>query len=525
MRAQIRSRRSDSRRPAPLRILVAAAAVATTAAYCESRMWAPEDPVLHYDVLDHFNGLVAEVLPQRPIVFAGLDGVLKTADDFQVHNLRGDIDLVVRAGVTNLSAPIAVAPPVTAAMFASDGLGSEVDFAVQAVAGWELNPLEHLATTSPSLEGNPVLVLAFGDLDADGRIGPTLRDGVVLDDEAEAAELVPIGMQMVTVSNARASGRLRLLAGAPSARPLRIALTAIAFSGPTDPGFLGGVVPIGTALMTALPFLPPADRSESIDAGPRGPEPATPDRPLGIEVEPAFAPDPSDPVWGGQLDLALDGSELSIDVVETVSGPATHVGIARSATEPDYVETAGRPVRTGVDELGVARPYEIAGRIHVPDDGGDSEVAIQIVPLDRLGNIADLATPASVTLSTGGIVVIRWPDLDGDPFRETLVVSSAAGTSVLLDDRGGVYDDRLSDALVLASPIGGSRVDLVLPDPDVNESGIVDRADADQVAVRRGLRLGDLAFEDRHDVDGNGRIEREDELIVRRRLQSTVTVP
>jgi hypothetical protein len=514
-----------SRRPVPLRVLVAASAVASVAAFCESRMWAPEDPVLHQDVLDHFTGFVADAMPRRPMILAGPDGRRGTPDDFIVPDLRGDLDLVVRAGMTDLSAPIETTPPISTAVAAANGLGSEIDFAVQAVAGWELSPLEHLAATSPSLDGNPVLALAFADLDADGRIGPTLRDGIARDEEAESAELVPVGMQMVTFANARASGRMRLLVGSPAAHPVRVALTAIAFSGPTDPAYFGGVVPIGSTLMTALPFLPPYDRADSIDAGAQGPEPATPDRPLGVEIARAFDPDPADPLWGGLLDLALDGSETSIDVVESVSTQATHFGVARSAGEPDYVQTERRPVRTGLDELGNPHAYEIAGRIHVADDGRESEVAVRIVPLDRLGNVADLAVPSSVELTTHGIVVIRWPDQDGDPHRETVLVSSAAGAAVLLDDRGGAFDDPLADRLVVAAAGTGTQVDLILPDADVNDSGTVDQADADEVGLRIGLDLADVVFEDRHDVDGNGRIERADEIIVRDRLRSAVTIP
>ncbi|MBK7951876.1 MAG: hypothetical protein IPK00_24745 [Deltaproteobacteria bacterium] len=509
----------------PVRILVGIAGLASLAAYCEGRYFAPEDPVLHFDVLDHFTGRIAEAPPGRPLVLPGPDGVLGTEDDFPIPLLRGDVDLVVRAGTSELVGPIPTGPSSVQALAANNGLGSEVDFVVRAVPGWQTSPFDQPVEWSPSLEGNPVLVLAFADFDGDGRIGPSARDAIALDDEAEAAELVPVGMQMVSLENARASGRLRLLAGGPSARPFRIALTAIAFTGGTEPGFLGGVVPTGPALMTAMPFIPPNDRREIVDAGPAGPEPATPDRPLGLEIRHAFDPAPSDPVWGGELDLALDGTETSIDVVEVVSGPATHFGVAVSARNADYLQLDRRPVRLGLDDIGSSHPYEIAGRIHVADDGGDSEVALQIVPLDPLGSITDLPAPASVTLSTSGNVAIRWPDLDGDPFRETIVVSSAAGTPVVLDDRGGPHDDRLTDRLVLTSSGGGSQVDLVSPDPDVDDSGTVDAADAQAIALRTGLSVGDLVFEDRHDVDGNGRIERADELAAQARIGSTVSVP
>lgn len=509
----------------PLRVLASLCAVATLAAFCEVWVYTPDDLVVHLDVLDPATNLAAEAAPARPIVLLGPDGVRGTADDFLVPGQRGDIDLVVRAGTTALSAPIATAPPTPIAVPAQNGLGAEIDFAVQAVAGFEPHPLEAVVKSSPSLHGRSVLVLAFPDLDADGRVGPTRRDGIAPDDEVEAAELVPVGMQLVTFSNAGASGRIRLLAAGPAGRPLRVALAAIALLGPTDPGFLGGVVPTGPALMTALPFLPPFDRSRAFDAGPQGPEPATPDRPLGIRMEAEFIPAPSDPTWGDQLDLAVDGSEISIDVVDVISGPATHFGVAKSAFDPDYVQTRSRQARPGLDDLGGSHPYEIAGRIHVADDGGDSRVALQVVALDRLGNVTDPSVPTSVALSTAGNAAILWPDVDGDPFSETVLVATAAGAAIVLDDRAGAYDDRLDDVLVISHPSGGSRVDLVSPDPDVDDSGLVDPQDVGLVVASIGARAGDPSFEDRYDVDGNGRIDRSDELIVRRRSGSLIAIP
>jgi hypothetical protein len=167
-----------------------------------------------------------------------------------------------------------------------------------------------------------------------------------------------------------------------------------------------------------------------------------------------------------------------------------------------------------LDDGGLPHPYEIAERITVPDDGPASEVDIRVVPLDRLGNITDLFEPEIVTLTTGGVVEILFPDTDADPYRETVLLSGAQGTTLRLGDPGGVFDDPLSDVLIIDSPIGGAIIDLVLPDPDVDDSGVVDGTDLAQVKAARGFEHGELFYLPRLDVNGDGRIDQKDELIV-----------
>ncbi len=125
--------------------------------------------------------------------------------------------------------------------------------------------------------------------------------------------------------------------------------------------------------------------------------------------------------------------------------------MALSARLLTYENLERRVVHSGVDDEGRPHPYEIAERMTISDDGPTSEVDIRVVPLDRLGNIADLFGPEIVTLSTGGIVEILFPDTDADPYRETVLLSGAQGTILRLDDPGGVFDDPLSDTLIIDS--------------------------------------------------------------------------
>ncbi|HPG25261.1 MAG: hypothetical protein H6748_06085 [Spirochaetaceae bacterium] len=521
------SPRSAHARPrtAGLAALTAVVALTSLAGGCP-RLSLPSDLALHGDWLDPFTGEVLEGAPGVPMRMAGPDRLLGTRDDQASPYLRGDLDLVVRAGSRSLASPAAAAPAPIAAVAAPDGVGTLVDYTVGAVHGWVANPLDAFVD-SPSLEGRPIVVAAFGDLDGDGHIGPTTLDGVVADVEIEEAELEPLALQLVHATGGRADGTLRLLAGGPAAAPLRLVLVAAAFTGETDPAVLGGVVPVGPMLMTSLPFQLPFDRTELLDAGPGGPEAPSPDRPLGLRLEPQF-PDPAlvvAPLLADGFALRLDGSDASTHVVESHSGEAVRFGVVRSPTDHPYEFTPRRVIRRGVDAQGLPRPLEIADTVHVPDDGPAAHVDLRVVPLDGLGNVADLDAPRTLVVSTGGLVSIVSPDLDADPYRETLVVADARGTAIVLDDAGGALDDGLTDLLVIESAAGGSIVDLVLPDPDVDDSGLVDANDRLLVLWRKGLSRGEPGYEARYDVDGNGRIDGSDDDAIGSALGTPIAIP
>jgi len=104
-------------------------------------------------------------------------------------------------------------------------------------------------------------------------------------------------------------------------------------------------------------------------------------------------------------------------------------------------------------------------------------------------------------------------------------LSGAQGTILRLGDPGGVFDDPLSDTLIIDSPIGGAIIDLVLPDPDVDDSGVVDGNDLAQVKAARGLEHGELLYQPRLDVNGDGRIDAKDELLVSSLQGLVVTTP
>jgi len=168
---------------------------------------------------------------------------------------------------------------------------------------------------------------------------------------------------------------------------------------------------------------------------------------------------------------------------------------------------------------------EIVDTLHVPDDGANDMVSVRVAPLDVLGNVAALPTGADVAVSTTGPVRIVSPDLDGDPFYETLFVPDAAGVELVLDDSGGVFDDPLEAALVIEGDVGASIIAIVLPDPDVDDSGSVDQADLLAVESARGMERGESGFDSALDVNGSGDVDQEDALLVEEAIGASLIAP
>ena len=312
-----------------------------------------------------------------------------------------------------------------------------------------------------------MLVGAFADLDGDGFIGVTSLDGDITDAEFEEAELDPVGRRFAVVSNGRASGSLAIEAGGPADAPTRVALAAAAWAGPVDPNHFGGNVPNGPAVMTHLPFVPRTDPKDIMPGGAiNTPLPTSPTDLVGVAVEDAFTPDPAES-YGEVFTLRLDGSVSTIDVATLRSGAFARFGFALRPSAASYESLVSRPIRRGLDAAGAPLYYEILRGLTIPDDGTLSQQILRAVPLDRLGNITDLASPIAVEIATEGVVRILAPDLDGDPFAETVTVSDARGVEILLDDSGGPRDDAGLDGLWAEGGGGLLRIDVDLPDPAI----------------------------------------------------------
>jgi hypothetical protein len=322
----------------------------------------PSDPVLHLDVLDPDTGRPAVIVPHAPWIQRGPDGVLGTADDVVIPEVRGDVDLVVRSGHLNradtipepaaarnalpigVAEPFSQGAPIPFTVIPSNGIGG-------APAGSPAAP--------PYLEGLPILIVAFADLDGDGYVGITLLDGDATDAAIEQAELVPVGRRYAIATDGAATEQIGVTIGGPAAAPARIALTASAFAGPFDDGYYRGMIPNGPAIMTRLPFLPYTEPLVSVRQGLFGLKRADPNGRIAIEVKMARQPDPTDPRVGEAFTLRLDGSDPTIDAALVRSGAASHVGVARVPDPAGYVPLTARPLKPGVDGDGRPAIFEI----------------------------------------------------------------------------------------------------------------------------------------------------------------------
>jgi hypothetical protein len=486
------------------------AACLTCAALLAASGSAAQEPVLAGDPSVPDGSAVAEILPFHPYYDPGRDGKYGTDDDAIRSDRIGDIDLVVRVGAVDLTAGIpdptarAQAPTAVAEPF---GQGTLIPFVVFASDGDERLPYGR-ETRSPGFDGSPVIVAAFADLDGDGFVGVTNLDGNASDNAVEAAELEPIARQVSVAGASRASGALRVTVGGPAESPLRVLVTAATYIGEFDPDYFGGVVPKGPAVLTQMPLLPDLDPDRVLEGGPKGPPPPRPGIPLGVTIEPAFAPGPRNPAIGESFTLRTDGREATVDVIEARSGRCSRFAVALSPG-PDFVRLPERPLRRGLTQDGRPAVYAIPQRLAVADDGAGSPLPLRVVPLDRTDDVCDLDSPREVEIETKRVRIVS-PDSDGDPFRERLTVTGARGAAIALDDSGGRYDEADNDVLWVRSDGRITRIDIAIPDPDVDDSGTVDARDLLLTSHFASAGTDFPLFRARFDVDGNGVINGRD---------------
>jgi hypothetical protein len=473
----------------------------------------PADPVLHGDPLDPASGRVAEIPAGTPWIRPGPDGSFGGADDLVSTTVVGDVDLVIRTGLTSIAGSIPDPAPLRGAIpggvIEPFGAGMPIFFVVVPSDGGAPAPYGSPAAP-PYFEGLPVFVVAFADLDGDGFIGVTHLDGDSTDASIEQAELAPVGRRYALGVDGAASGALFVTAGGPPGNPLRIALTAGAYAGPFRPDYFEGIVPDGPAVSTRLPFLPLMDPGAALVPFPLPFAPAEPEGRVGMRALPAFIADPSDPRIGEVFTLRLDGSQPSIDVAHATSGAPAQFGLAERPDPTRYLPLPTRPLRPGLDTAGNVIPLEILNQLIVPDDGAGNPTVLRIVALDQLGNVTAPATATSVEVRTRNSVRIVSPDTDADPFRETVLVQDARGVEIALDDWGGAFDDRNHDRLTLKAQGRPLRIDVALPDPDLDDDGQVTLLDHQAIQAHLGAELGEASYDAQLDLSRNGRIDAAD---------------
>lgn len=386
--------------------------------------------VLEGDPVD-IGGRAFPMMPGLPLVLPGEDLVWGTQDDVVDTTLTGDIDLVVRVG--GHVAP-SVPPPSSApggaglldviAGGGSTGQGFEASFTVLVSDGTGQPPYGAVLSAD-DLDGRPVLVYGFADLDDDGIIGPHDADGV-LDNLVELQELYAyVGRQVGRLDGGRFRSSIGLNLGAPtSIGGMTVVLVAGVYTGAdaavtfTD----------GTPIFTRWPFFPPLNPSDTLGNG--NTPPPDPDAPTEVkwEVNSFLLPDPSDPVLGGAFAIPTDGSDASTDQLVVHSDQATAAMFFQPINIASYrpiARTRLRPAPTASGGRELVLPTEI---VTLPGAGAWRD--LRLLPVDFLGNVADPAVGMEATVVAGGGFQIVYPDSDGDPFREVVYLGSANGVNV-----------------------------------------------------------------------------------------------
>ncbi|MBX3027100.1 right-handed parallel beta-helix repeat-containing protein [bacterium] len=358
------------------------------------------------DPVDPGSGQPYEILPGKPLVRPGADGILGTADDVVDRGVIGDIDLVVRAGDRPASADIP--PPALATGDLPSGVagprgagGVDIPFTVFVSDGAVAAPRPAgRLLAAADLDGLPVVVAAFADFDGDGVIGLTSADAAGdADAHLELRELEPVGRAAAILGGGVARGRIAIRAGLPaSAGGLRVALAAVALTGSLDPSFFDGAIPNGPGISTALPFLPLRDlgriiRDRAVPAGPT----------TTLQQLVQFAAVPPSDAYA----LPLDGSEPTIDGARVVSQPAVRVS-----------------VRRGRDPA--APPLD---RLTFGTTAASATLDVRLLPVDRFENPADPPDGYRVVVDGGPALAVLGQR--GQRAGRPLLIAGANGRALL----------------------------------------------------------------------------------------------
>src|SRR2546426_6503677 len=337
-------------------------------------------PVFVNDPVNSSTGRPYPVLPGRPLILPQPDG--RFDPPIVDSSIIGDVDLVVRAGtmMAGPSIPLPSDSPRTAvAGGAAMAGGSGIPF-TGVVSHGRSPPPSGNPLLGPEMDGIPVVVAAFADLDGDGGVGPTNADDAgAADDARELQESnYLVGRQVAIFHNGVAQGTLAVWKGAPaSAGGLRVVLTAFAYVGPFSPGFFFGSEPDAPPIATRLPFFPRYDPHRVVEGnGRRGP--AHPQHRLGVEMEPAFDPPVDDPTLDTPFALPTDGSSPTIDRVVVYGGPMSRLRCVRPSSAAVFPVGAAVPLYRGA----AGALYEDLTSVDVPDNGRGTAIPVRLLAGD-----------------------------------------------------------------------------------------------------------------------------------------------
>lgn len=444
----MRRRRTRGRATAAGLLAVAFATLVAAVPCAPSR--ARAHAIFAGDPVDPDSDLPYTVLPGVPLVLPQNDG--KYRPPIVDAGVVGDVDILVREGhvvVGPTTPPTSAVVESVVAGGAHVASGAEIPFTVIASDG--TNP-----ALGTDMDGLPVIVAAYADLDGDGVVGPTNADGAADNDRERQESDFLVGRQVAFFSNGVARGSVAAWKAAPaSAGGLRVVLVAATYVGPM--ALYGGNVPDGPAVATLFPFFPNLDPDRVIDGGHVGPASET--EPLGVVFEMAFDVPVDDPELGTPFALPTDGTSPTIDRASSVSGPAVRLRSVAEAPVAGWVDGVESTILRGAE----GTLLEPRGSVVVPDDGaGGTTVTLRFVPVDVLGNVTDPPPAMTGQVRAGAGLAIVSPDTDGDPTRETLSVGGAAGVEVVVDDSGGAGAGGISAIVVVTDGVPSESVAVTL---------------------------------------------------------------
>ena len=348
----------------------------------------------------------------------------------------------------------------------------------------------------------------FGDLDGDGYIGITDLDGDDSDRGIERYELEPLGRRLAVVQGggAYAIGEVHASAGGPTGAELDLVVAGLAVTGDLDPARPDDFLPNGTLVMTRLPFYPDLDHGYTTGGRP------SPSGLFALELEVGFEPDPSDARVGERFTLATDDLDPTVGAAVARSGAFARFGLARPVESAGPLSRSAR-LRPGLLPSGERALFEVTESILVLDDGDASSEVLSLVPLDRLGNIADLEDWQMVYLEAQGGIEILSPDVDHTTASELIFVRGSEGVEIEIDDAGTSGDSGSEARLLIATPQALTRVPLRLR--------TIDPALLEAIRDTKGKKERDIAYDPWLDLNGDHRIDSTDEWIAEDRLSET----
>jgi hypothetical protein len=455
-----------------------------------------------------------------PLLLPGPDEEFGTADDVIDTGVVGDTDLVARIGAVVSGAipppagvPGGAAVQTLVAGGGTTGVGAETSFTVLVSDGSGSPPYGNVLATN-ELDSRPVAIYAFADLDGDGVIGPTDADGSD-DNELERQEATGyVGRQVGSLAVGRHTGSIGVNVAAPaSIGGLAVMLSAGAYTGSdVDEQFSDG-----TPIHTLWPYFPPLDPSRVIGNG--NSPPPDPNLPSELKFEPEknYLPPPGHALLGTPFAVPTDGSEPTVDGFVSVSGPVHAARFFDELADDDFRSISRIRLRPAPSEAGTGRVLvKASDQLAIDADAGSTSRTLRLLPVDLFGNIADPDGGLSVELKAVGGVDIIAPDTDGDTKFEEIVLSTAAGASVELNDSGtpGIARiDILSGPRVLGTlpvVVGSSAFDGDADGvaEDGNASAIAGDLLCNEDDVVAGIscddNCADLANPGQYDSDRNG---------------------